>query len=435
MKKLNQNKLMAFVTLLLLSLFILFNCSNPALYENGENGITGNSAGVNETIPAPAASVTREARAVALLVGLKSVDPNAYNGWDGKNGCYGCENDVDSLYGILSPLGYSITTLKTAQATRWAIKNQISSIADSLYEGDIFVFQYSGHGGQRDDYNGDESDGKDETLVAYDGEIIDDELDELWVKFRAGVRIVTISDSCHSGTVYRNMDQGLLSPGTRANGNMEAGLIHMSGCRDDQLSAGPADGGAMTKALVRAWDNGNFDGNYQQFVNAIRANINSPSQTPEYHEYGNVSDGFRNQKPFTVGQAPSNTISLQARNNYHYVVAGNWGWDSMASNSPSVGTWEKFTLVYNNDGSVSLLSQANWRFVMASEGGWGQMGAWSEGIGTWEKFTLNYNDDGTVSLLSQANWRWVMASDWGWGGLGAWSEEIGDWEKFYIQYH
>ena len=44
----------------------------------------------------------------ALLVGLKSVDPGSYGGWDGVNGCWGCELDVDNIEGVLAPLNYDI---------------------------------------------------------------------------------------------------------------------------------------------------------------------------------------------------------------------------------------------------------------------------------------------------------------------------------------
>ena len=45
----------------------------------------------------------------------------------------------------------------------------------------------------------------DETWVCYYRQFIDDELYELWGKFKAGVRILVLSDSCHSGTVLRNI--------------------------------------------------------------------------------------------------------------------------------------------------------------------------------------------------------------------------------------
>ena len=49
---------------------------------------------------------------------------------------------------------------------------------DGVRPGDYLFFHYSGHGGQQADKDGDEADGKDETLVPLDyqtaGQITDD---------------------------------------------------------------------------------------------------------------------------------------------------------------------------------------------------------------------------------------------------------------------
>jgi len=45
----------------------------------------------------------------------------------------------------------------------------------------------------------------DETWVLYDRQLVDDELYKIWSKFKPGVRILVLSDSCHSGTVPRDI--------------------------------------------------------------------------------------------------------------------------------------------------------------------------------------------------------------------------------------
>ena len=102
-------------------------------------------------------------KALALLVGLKSVNPANYGDWDGTNGCSGCELDVDSMEAILRPLGYTVTTLKTAQATADNILQNLKNGLSQLEKGDILVFFFAGHGGQQPDRTGEELDGKDET--------------------------------------------------------------------------------------------------------------------------------------------------------------------------------------------------------------------------------------------------------------------------------
>lgn len=247
----------------------------------------------------------------AILVGLKEVSPEAYGGWDGKNGCAGCELDVDNVAQILEPLGYEIQTLKTAEATKASILNALNAASRELEGGDTLVFYYAGHGGQQPDRNGDESDGHDETLIVYDGEIIDDQLNEIWCKFQPDVHIVMLSDSCNSGTNYRAMaDVRTPTPivplDKRASKAMMAQMFHMGGCRDGFTSAGYQSGGEFTIGLVNVWSSGQFQGTYEDLYNTIVQGITS-GQRPQFNWYGNVSEEFRNAPAFRVmnGQLPS----------------------------------------------------------------------------------------------------------------------------------
>jgi hypothetical protein len=253
-------------------------------------------------------------KAHALLVGLKSVDPTAYNGWDGTGGCWGCELDVDNMERILKPLGYRSKILKTAEATRDRILSSLYRAADLMSPNDIFVFYYSGHGGQQPDINNDELDGKDETLVAYDREVIDDKIHQALTRFRPGVRVVMISDSCNSGSNYRGVmkinvnEDSIFRPVakklSRDEIQIEAQLIHLGGCRDGFTSAGYQGGGAFTMALCEAWRNGAFNGTFKDLHQKICELIRS-SQKPQYSEYGPVSDDFRSQTAFAVPSIPS----------------------------------------------------------------------------------------------------------------------------------
>ena len=289
------------------------------------------------------------ARASALLVGLKRVDPLAYNNWDGTGGCWGCELDVDNMQRILTPLGYQIATLKTAAATHDAILAALYRAAETTVPGDIFVFYYSGHGGQQPDYNDDESDRQDETLVAYDREVIDDEIHGALLRFSEGVRLVMISDSCNSGTNYRAIRNIANARGTAfrpiAAASVErvpikAQLIHLGGCRDGHTSAGYYGGGAFTMTLCNVWDNGNFEGSFEELHAAIRDSI-SADQKPQYNTYGPVSDSFRNQQAFAVAvespgptpvelpvltlqATPANLMNAGDKHRYRFTVAQPW---------------------------------------------------------------------------------------------------------------
>ena len=71
-------------------------------------------------------------KGLALLVGLKSVDPAHYNGWNGTAGCWGCELDVDNMANILNSLEYEVTTLKTEEATRENVIASLESVINSF---------------------------------------------------------------------------------------------------------------------------------------------------------------------------------------------------------------------------------------------------------------------------------------------------------------
>src|SRR5205085_3464408 len=87
-------------------------------------------------------------------------------------------------------------------------------LAEAAQPGDLVVIAHSHHGGQFRDRSRDESDGLDETLVLFDAQVVDD-LHYAWLaRFRAGVRVVLVFDTCHSQTVAR------LAPPSDASGQV-----------------------------------------------------------------------------------------------------------------------------------------------------------------------------------------------------------------------
>lgn len=224
--------------------------------------------------PKPAAS---NGKMHALLVGLTHVDPHWYGGWDGRNGCAGCAIDVINLDRVLKSKGWNTTQLLDNQATVGAVLEGLGTLVARAEAGDSIFFYYSGHGGQERDRNGDESDGQDETLVCYDGHLIDDRLNEIWLSCASGVRLYMISDSCNSETNYRlapgktdgTFPKAKLRAISTAQGvdkgpqRMRAQMLHLGGCRDGSTSMGVADGGVFTKALVKEMDDG-FSGTWKE---------------------------------------------------------------------------------------------------------------------------------------------------------------------------
>jgi hypothetical protein len=79
-------------------------------------------------------------------------------------------------------------------------------------QGDLLIFQFSGHGSQILDRNNDElNDHMDELICPYDmnwddGFITDDMLGNILSGLKKGVRMEIILDSCHSGTGTRDIN-------------------------------------------------------------------------------------------------------------------------------------------------------------------------------------------------------------------------------------
>lgn len=242
----------------------------------------------------------------ALVVGLTQVDPAAYGGWDGRSGCWGCDDDAEKMRSLLEREGYEVTMLIDAKATLAAVRNELKAAAAWAKAGHTFFFYYSGHGDRMEDQKKgtkghDEADGWDETLCLYDGQLRDDVLNDTWVAFPKGSAIFIMSDCCHSGTNYRGLGRTKQAVDfvRDLNGDprMKASLLHISGCRDEEVSIGEEDGGAFTTVVVNTWDKGRFPGTWDTFHDAI-ANALTTGQRPQGNLYGPESDALATRRPF-----------------------------------------------------------------------------------------------------------------------------------------
>jgi hypothetical protein len=273
------------------------------------------------------------ATGMSLHIGLNAVDPQHYEGWSGPLNA--CEADANDMADLAHTSGFAPTRLITRKATRAAVLGGIAQAAKSLKSGDMFFLTYSGHGGQLPDLNGDEPDGKDETWCLYDGELVDDELYSSWGAFAAGVRILLLSDSCHSGsvskalhyqarartvlgTVYRAMPDEMALRVYQANrktydpilkrrdlseafSNVKASVLLISGCQDNQLSQDGTFNGLFTGTLKAVWNGGTFKGSYRRFHTAIGAKM-PPDQSPKLSLVGASNPAFMAARPFTLAK-------------------------------------------------------------------------------------------------------------------------------------
>ena len=120
----------------------------------------------------------------------------------------GCVNDANDWAAALAARGFKVAKLLDEQATKAAMVKAMNDLIGTAGKGDSLVITFSGHGTYQPDEDGDEVDGLDEALCPYDlqtngAALVDDEIRAIFGARKAGVRLVLISDSCHSGTVTR----------------------------------------------------------------------------------------------------------------------------------------------------------------------------------------------------------------------------------------
>ncbi len=141
----------------------------------------------------------------ALIIGLNAIDAASYGLRQGEVPVLkACINDAASYLDIAKQKNFTRhRALTDGEATRDEVRRHLVWAANNLTSGDLFFVAYAGHGSQVPDRSGEEASGYNQTWCLWDGQMIDDELYEHWCLFQPGVRILMISDSCHSGTVAR----------------------------------------------------------------------------------------------------------------------------------------------------------------------------------------------------------------------------------------
>lgn len=78
--------------------------------------------------------------------------------------------------------------------------------------------------------------------------------------------------------------------------------------------------------------------------------------------------------------------ALQSNVNGKFVSASGGGASSLIASASSIGTDEKFYLIFNADGTIAMQANANGKFVTADSAGVNPLIASGSSIGTWQKF-------------------------------------------------
>lgn len=262
----------------------------------------------------------------SVHTGLNHVDPTHYGGWDGS--LAGCVNDALAMAHLAAKANAAGSMLfLDSDALAKHVLAQLRSYCSLASPGDTVLFTNSSHGGQLPDENGDESDRADETVVMFDREVVDDELAAVWSVAQAGVRILVISDSCHSGTVIRAVgtpgmisrksrmmphdvarsvylinkdvyDPILQDPALREyKGQIKASVLSLSGCQDNQLSYDGDVNGLFTEKLLQVLATKKAK-TYGDLVARVRRLMPS-DQSPDFRYAGPRCPAFEASVPFT----------------------------------------------------------------------------------------------------------------------------------------
>ena len=250
----------------------------------------------------------------ALCIGI--------NDYPAPNALSGCVADAREWAEVLGGLGFDVTMLLDRDATRENMLEAIRRIVAETGPGDVGVVQYSGHGTQVADTDGDEMrDHLDEALVPVDfgtgSFIIDDDLRSIFATIRTGANITCFMDCCFSETntrllrveqprlgttgatarflprsaeldrQYRRFRAGLPTSGP-GGGSATSPLTHVSfsACRDFQVALESDGHGHFTAAAARllgnpealTWTNVEF---FQRVLGTIE-----PGQTPTLEPAG-----------------------------------------------------------------------------------------------------------------------------------------------------
>ena len=291
------------------------------------------------------------AKGISLHIGLNRLDPKHYAGSEGTLNA--CENDARAMEGVAKAMGYETEIRLSEQGTRAAVTEFLAKAARDLKSGDILLLTYSGHGNQVPDLNGDEADGLDETWCLFDGQMIDDELYRMYSALADGVRVLILSDSCHSGTVAKalfyqaalssgfagSLETAMVGKGAPKNAvfgpkflppdvalrtyeqnkafyeaigrepinasgiaksdMVKASIRLISGCQDNQVSFDGAINSVFTTALLLVWDGGKFKGDYDSFHIQIQRKM-MPTQSPNHYKVGKQDLAYDHQRPFTI---------------------------------------------------------------------------------------------------------------------------------------
>lgn len=277
-------------------------------------------------------------RAVSIHIGVNQPNERSPGRKLGQS-----ETTAWRMAGLAGQAGYhSIQVLRGPAATRHAVNGALAGAAGILESGDTLLVTFSGHGDHARDLDGEERNDEDEFWCLFDDRLLDDQLAGYWRLFQPGVRIVVVSESCHSGGMERTghethawagsgaaawapppdpggrrmRDGGAGSRGPEPDAavasaiasciaqpphdrcGIHASVLMLTASHEDQKAAD----GLFTKHLLAVWSDGSFNGSYCRLYEEVRQRVmkEKSNQHPQILIIGAADPSFALEPAFRV---------------------------------------------------------------------------------------------------------------------------------------
>ncbi len=252
----------------------------------------------------------------SMFFGQNAVDPNSpdYQGWSGiLNGCVPDATDLaiatstmgytaKALFSGWNVAGKSVPWVMSSQCTVAAWRDVHEDLQARVRPGDCVILGNSGHGGQ---YNTPTAANGGETLCFYDGLLYDSEQHEMMKAWPAGVNVLYVLDSCHSGGLDRSTlcaairaAPPFITPATvkafafRSPSDISANIVQFCACRATEVAQDGPQNGAFTGSLLAVWDQARVAGVALTFQSWIDATVTLMVRCfPAQHPVVNVLGG------------------------------------------------------------------------------------------------------------------------------------------------
>lgn len=276
----------------------------------------------------------------SLHIGINNVDQNAYPGMPILNAAV---KDAIDWQKFAKKKGFHTRILKDKRAKAATVLSAMLALRDQAVSGDLVLITYSGHGSDiPNNIPGREfPEPFDQTWCLYDRELLDEEIYDSFRRFRKGVRIVVVSDSCSSGTITKDLtnlccgqllSEGLellstaygnkikSAPANTASGHlisnmtlyrniqerlstkkfsMKAAVKLLAACQDDEVTLDGDENGLFTATLLHLLqDPATANASAKELF--IRSSMAYQFPHPNLFEYGSIIPSFDKYSPFEI---------------------------------------------------------------------------------------------------------------------------------------